>query len=100
MKKLFALIVAGLTGGTALAAPTTAPLSSAHDPLAFGPDHTSPGVLVSGKHGMVVSAQHLASDAAPKSWRKVAMPSMQRLRWVMRWLSFTPLRVISAVAAS
>ncbi|GAP25300.1 gamma-glutamyltranspeptidase [Gluconobacter frateurii NBRC 101659] len=63
MKKIFALIVAGLTGGTALAAPATTTLSSAHDPLAFGPDHMSPGVLVSGKHGMVVSAQHLASEA-------------------------------------
>lgn len=50
------------TGGVAFAAS----LSAAHDPLAYGPDNVRPGVLASAPHGMVVSAQHLASEAGAR----------------------------------
>lgn len=36
------------------------------DPLAFGPDQKEPAKLVTAKHGMVVSAQYLASEAGAK----------------------------------
>ncbi|WP_084366939.1 gamma-glutamyltransferase [Neokomagataea thailandica] len=36
------------------------------DPLAFGPDQKEAAKLVAAKHGMVVSAQHLASEAGAK----------------------------------
>ncbi|MBS1087375.1 gamma-glutamyltransferase [Gluconobacter wancherniae] len=66
MKTVFSAILAGLMCSSALAAPVSTPLSSAHDPLAFGPDAVTPGVLATGRHGMVVSAQHLASDVGAK----------------------------------
>ena len=46
------------------------PLSAAHDPLAYGPDTTRPGTLVKGEKGMVVSAQHLASEAGAQVLRE------------------------------
>lgn len=46
------------------------PLSAAHDPLAYGPDTTRPGTLVKGETGMVVSAQHLASEAGARILRE------------------------------
>ncbi|MCX8667817.1 gamma-glutamyltransferase [Acetobacteraceae bacterium B3987] len=46
------------------------PLSAAHDPLAYGPDTTRPGMLVKGERGMVVSAQHLASEAGAQILRE------------------------------
>ncbi|UMM64250.1 gamma-glutamyltransferase [Aristophania vespae] len=58
--KLFSTscLVAVLFAGSAMAAP----LSAASDPLAFGPENVKPSILVSAPHGMVVSAQHLASQ--------------------------------------
>ncbi|WP_225197429.1 gamma-glutamyltransferase [Gluconobacter oxydans] len=65
--RAFPLLLATLLiSSTTLASAAPQALSSAHDPLAFGPDHVSAGVLASGRHGMVVSAQHLASDAGAK----------------------------------
>ncbi|MFT8612950.1 MAG: gamma-glutamyltransferase, partial [Gluconobacter oxydans] len=65
--RAFPLLLATLLiSSTTLANAAPQALSSAHDPLAFGPDHVSAGVLASGRHGMVVSAQHLASDAGAK----------------------------------
>ncbi|WP_241663681.1 gamma-glutamyltransferase [Oecophyllibacter saccharovorans] len=53
------------------AGPKPAPvLNSDHDPLAFGPDTIPPGRLVAGRRGMVVSAQHLASDAGAQILRE------------------------------
>ncbi|MCT6855040.1 gamma-glutamyltransferase [Bombella sp. ESL0385] len=46
------------------------PLSADHDPLAYGPDTTRPGLLVRGERGMVVSAQHLASEAGARILRE------------------------------
>lgn len=46
------------------------PLSAAHDPLAYGPDTLRPGRLVAGHRGMVVSAQHLASEAGARVLRE------------------------------
>ncbi|EHH68814.1 gamma-glutamyltransferase [Gluconobacter morbifer] len=63
MKAALTFLAVALAAGPALAAPA---LSTAHDPLAFGPDRVSPGVLVPARHGMVVSAQHLASDTGAK----------------------------------
>ncbi|QDH13634.1 gamma-glutamyltransferase [Formicincola oecophyllae] len=45
----------------AVTTPPAPVLSAAHDPLAFGPDIIPRGTMVEGRHGMVVSAQHLAS---------------------------------------
>ncbi|GBR44191.1 gamma-glutamyltransferase [Gluconobacter roseus] len=65
--RAFPLFLAtALISSTTLANAAPQALSSAHDPLAFGPDHVSAGMLASGRHGMVVSAQHLASDAGAK----------------------------------
>lgn len=44
----------------------SAPLSAENDPLAYGPDKKPAAFLVSARHGMVVSAQHLASEAGAK----------------------------------
>ncbi|QDH16630.1 gamma-glutamyltransferase [Swingsia samuiensis] len=67
MKKFLAACAVCLVAKTALAVPHSAPaLSADHDPLAFGPDHRASGFLASGQHGMVVSAQHLASEAGAK----------------------------------
>ncbi|MDF7673647.1 gamma-glutamyltransferase [Acetobacteraceae bacterium ESL0709] len=38
------------------------PAGVSHDPLAFGNDNRQAGIIVSAPHGMVVSAQHLASQ--------------------------------------
>lgn len=45
-------------------------LSAAHDPLAYGPDREREGILVSAPHGMVVSAQRLASEAGAEILKK------------------------------
>ena len=66
MRAFSLLLATALISGTTLANAAPQALSSAHDPLAFGPDNVSAGVLTSGRHGMVVSAQHLASDAGAK----------------------------------
>ncbi|KXV46896.1 gamma-glutamyltranspeptidase [Gluconobacter albidus] len=66
MRAFSLLLATALISSTTLATAAAPALSSAHDPLAFGPDNVSAGVLTSGRHGMVVSAQHLASDAGAK----------------------------------
>lgn len=90
----FSLFLAGLTASAAWAAPasetthatqtpsgaaaptpsptslTPTPLSADHDPLAFGPDNIPPGVMASGKRGMIVTAQHLASEAGAETLRR------------------------------
>ncbi|GBQ86189.1 gamma-glutamyltransferase [Gluconobacter albidus] len=66
MRAFSLLLATALISSTTLAIAAAPALSSAHDPLAFGPDNVSAGVLTSGRHGMVVSAQHLASDAGAK----------------------------------
>jgi len=66
MRAFSLLLATALISSPTLATAAAPALSSAHDPLAFGPDNVSAGVLTSGRHGMVVSAQHLASDAGAK----------------------------------
>lgn len=59
-------VMSGIAWMGAAGCALSAPLSAEHDPLAYGPDKVRPGVLVSAPHGMVVSAQHLASEAGAR----------------------------------
>ncbi|WP_408868489.1 gamma-glutamyltransferase [Bombella apis] len=70
LRKLAARLALGsmVLGSVALSQAET--LSAAHDPLAYGPDTTRPGTLVKGETGMVVSAQHLASEAGARILRE------------------------------
>jgi hypothetical protein len=56
--------------------------------------------LVRAKHGMVVSAQHLATRSASTSSKKAATPSTPRSRSATRWQWCTRAAGTSAAAAS
>lgn len=59
-------VVGSIAGAGGISAASSRTLSAAHDPLAYGPDKVRSGVMTAAPHGMVVSAQHLASEAGAR----------------------------------